>query len=77
MSIKGICLVHDASLMHPTLADYTVVISLEPEFITPQDGSLKPDCENAAASLRLKKYAKRYKNMGATILGDDLYSCQP
>jgi len=57
--------------------DYTVVISLEPEFITPQDGSLKQDCENTAASLRLKKYAKRYKNMGATILGDDLYSRQP
>jgi len=32
---------------------------------------------NAAASLRIKKYAKRYKEIGATLLGDDLYSRQP
>lgn len=53
------------------------VISLEPEFITPQDGSLKQDCENAAAKRWILKYAKRYQEIGATILGDDLYSCQP
>jgi len=57
--------------------DSSSVISLEPEFITPQDGSLKQDCENAAAKRWLKTYAKRYKDIGATILGDDLYSCQP
>jgi len=32
---------------------------------------------NAAAKRWILKYAKRYKDMGATILGDDLYSCQP
>jgi len=53
------------------------VISLEPEFITPQDGSEKQDGENAAAKRWLLKYANRYKDIGATILGDDLYSCQP
>jgi hypothetical protein len=53
------------------------VISLEPEFITPQDGALKQDCENRAAKRWLNQYAKRYKEIGVTILGDDLYSHQP
>lgn len=57
--------------------DSNNVISLEPEFIIPQDGSLKQDCENTAAKRWLCKYAKRYKDIGTTILGDDLYSCQP
>jgi len=57
--------------------DSNSVISLEPEFMTPQDGSLKQYCENAAAKRWLKTYAKRYKDIGTTILGDDLYSCQP
>ena len=54
------------------------VISLPPEFITPQDGKTKQDCENQAAKRWLKgeglKYLKDYK---VTILGDDLYSRQP
>lgn len=57
--------------------DCNIVISLEPEFITPQDGSLKQDSENAAAKRWIFKYAQRYKGIGATILGDDLYSHQP
>lgn len=57
--------------------DSNHVISLEPEFITPQDGAKKQDCENQAAKRWLLTYAKRYKDIGATILGDDLYSCQP
>ena len=52
------------------------VISLEPEFLVPQDGHKKPDCENAAAKRWISKYGKRYKEIGATILGDDLYSRQ-
>jgi len=50
---------------------------LEPEFIVPQDGNKKPDCENAAAKRWILKYARRYKKIGVTILGDDLYSRQP
>jgi hypothetical protein len=53
------------------------VISLEPEFIFPQDGNKKQDCENAAAKRWILKYSERYKKIGATILGDDLYSRQP
>jgi len=49
------------------------VISLEPEFITPQDGHTKQDCENAAAKRWIRQYASIYKKNGLTILGDDLY----
>ena len=49
------------------------VISLEPEFITPQDGHTKQDCENAAAKRWICQYASIYKKNGLTILGDDLY----
>ena len=53
------------------------VISLPPEFITPQDGTTKQDCENAAAKRWLNQYAPLYKKLGITILGDDLYCKQP
>jgi hypothetical protein len=53
------------------------VIPLEPEFITPQDGHKKQDCENAAAKRWLSAYGARYAALGVTILGDDLYCKQP
>ena len=53
------------------------VITLEPEFITPQDGHEKQDCETAAAKRWLEHSGARYGQWGATILGDDLYSRQP
>ncbi len=53
------------------------VIPLEPEFITPQDGHEKQDCENAAAKRWLSQFAERYRRLGITILGDDLYCKQP
>ena len=53
------------------------VIPLEPEFVVPQDGHEKQDCENAAAKRWLRQYGKRYRELGITILGDDLYCCQP
>jgi hypothetical protein len=52
------------------------VISLTPEFITPQDGHQKQDCENAAAKRWLNQFAPLYKTLGITILGDDLYCKQ-
>jgi hypothetical protein len=52
------------------------VISLPPEFITPQDGHQKQDCENAAAKRWLNQFAPLYKALGITILGDDLYCKQ-
>jgi hypothetical protein len=53
------------------------VIPLPPEFITPQDGHNKQDCENAAAKRWLNQWAPKYKALGITILGDDLYCKQP
>jgi hypothetical protein len=53
------------------------VISLEPEFIIPQDGHRKQDCENAAAERRLRRYGSRYGESDVTVPGDDLYCKQP
>jgi hypothetical protein len=53
------------------------VIPLEPAFVVPQDGHEKQDCENAAAKRWLRQYGKRYRELGVTILGDDLYCRQP
>ncbi len=52
------------------------VISLQPEFITPQDGHKKQDCENAAAKRWISQNAPVYKHLGITMLGDDLYCKQ-
>ncbi len=53
------------------------VLSLPPEFIGPQDGHDKQDCENAAAKRWLRQYAQSYRAYGMTLLGDDLYSNHP
>ena len=53
------------------------VLPLAPEFITPQDGHQKQDCENAAAKRWLSQYAKGFQGHQITVLGDDLYSRQP
>jgi len=53
------------------------VLPLEPEFILSQDGHAKQDCENAAAKRWLGQFAARYRPLGVTILGDDLYCKQP
>src|ERR1039458_4533994 len=53
------------------------VIALRPEFITPQDGHTKQDCELAAAKRWLEPNATRYHSGPLTLLGDDLYAHQP
>ena len=53
------------------------VISLEPQFIEPQDGATKQDCENAAGKRWLSGAGLSYVEHGLTILGDDLYCNQP
>ena len=55
-------------------------IALRPEFIVPQDGHDKQDCEIAAAKRWLDKEAARYLpglNDNVTYLGDDIYAHQP
>lgn len=53
------------------------VISLAPEFITPQDGHDKQDCERMAAKRWVNQHAKLFKPHTVTLLGDDLYCNQP
>jgi hypothetical protein len=52
-------------------------IPLRPEFIIPQDGQTKQDCEIAAAKRWLENNAVRYAGLRATLLGDDIYAHQP
>ena len=53
------------------------VIAAEPEFISPQDGRKKQDCEINAAKRWINNTGKKYAALGVTLLGDDLYSRQP
>lgn len=55
----------------------TEVIPLVPEFVVPQDGYDKQDCENAAAKRWLLQHGQKYSPLKVTILGDDLYCHQP
>ena len=55
-------------------------IALRPEFIVPQDGHDKQDCEINAAKRWIDKEAGRYLqalNRNVTFLGDDIYAHQP
>ena len=52
-------------------------LPLEPEFITPQDGAEKQDCESRATARWLAKHGARYKHLKPIYLGDDLASRQP
>lgn len=53
------------------------VLALPPEFIMPQDGHDKQDCERVAGKRWIEQHAKQVAPHGITILGDDLYSNQP
>jgi hypothetical protein len=55
----------------------TQVIPLVPEFVRPQDGHDKQDCENAAAKRWLTQHGDRLSRLKVTVLGDDLYCHQP
>ena len=69
--------VHYAILPVIVKAGESRVLALEPEFISPQDGQEKQDCEREAIKRWVKRNAKHYGNGQFTILGDDLYACQP
>ncbi len=53
------------------------VIALEPEFITPQDGHDKQDCEQQAIKRWVKRNAERFEPWQVTAMTDDLHSHQP
>jgi len=56
---------------------HTMVLPLMPEFIAPQDGAEKQDCERNAAKRWLSAHAERVKSLRPVYLGDALFSCQP
>jgi hypothetical protein len=53
------------------------VVPLPPEFIAPQDGADKQDCENTAVKRWLATHGPRYAKFDPIYLGDDLNSRQP
>ena len=53
------------------------VVALEPEFVVPQDGHDKQDCESMAARRWLAAHGPSYARLDPVYLGDDLYSRQP
>jgi hypothetical protein len=53
------------------------VLALEPEFITPQDGQAKQDCEQEAAKRWVRRQAPVLPFSQVTVLGDDLFCHQP
>jgi hypothetical protein len=56
---------------------HNMVLPLMPEFITPQDGAEKQDCERNAAKRWLSAHAQRVAPLRPVYLGDALFSCQP
>lgn len=57
--------------------DHSEVLPLPPEFIEPQDGQAKEDCEREAMKRWLNVWGQSYSKLKVTLLGDDLYACQP
>ena len=53
------------------------VIPLFPEFIQPQDGAEKQDCELYAAKRWLAANGDKFAQLGTLVGGDDLYSREP
>lgn len=68
---------HSAILPVIVAPGQSQVISLAPEFITPQDGAQKQDSEVAAAKRWIAAHRSAFGEQSVTLLGDDLYSHQP
>jgi len=68
---------HNALLPVVMVPGSSRVIPLAPEFIRPQDGNEKQDCENTAAKRWINGKGAEYSSLGVTVLGDDLFSRQP
>jgi len=53
------------------------VLPLPPEFVAPQDGAEKQDCERNAAKRWLARHGDAVAHLRPVFLGDDLFACQP
>ena len=56
---------------------HAMALPLMPEFISPQDGAEKQDCERNAVKRWLARHGERVKDLRPIYLGDDLFACQP
>jgi hypothetical protein len=56
---------------------HSKVVPLFPEFIAPQDGAEKQDCERNAVKRWHAKHGERLRLLRPVYLGDDLFACQP
>jgi len=56
---------------------HAMALPLMPEFIAPQDGAEKQDCERNAAKRWLAAHSGRLGHLRPIYLGDDLFACQP
>ena len=56
---------------------HATVLPLPPEFVRPQDGAKKQDCEPNAARRWLSRVGRDYAWLRPVYLGDDLYGHQP
>ncbi len=56
---------------------HAMALPLMPEFIAPQDGADKQDCERNAVKRWLATHGGRVKDLKQIYLGDDLFACQP
>ena len=67
------------SLVSATIVapDCPVVLPLPPEFVRPQDGAQKQDCEPRAAYRWLARLGPSVAALRPIFLGDDLYAHQP
>ena len=68
---------HDVIIPVLVAPDNKRVIALEPEFMIPQDGHDKQDCEQTAGKRWIRRNAGQFTPGKATVLGDDLYCKQP
>ena len=56
---------------------HNLVLPLMPEFVTPQDGAEKQDCERNAAKRWLQQHGGRMRQLRPVYLGDALFGSQP
>jgi hypothetical protein len=72
-------MLYSHSVVTPTVVAPGInkVISLMPEFVVPQDGVKKQDCELNAGKRILARRIQEIQSDEITILGDDLYAHEP
>ena len=68
---------HYHSMLCATLVapGHNMALPLMPEFITPQDGHEKQDCEREAAKRWLTTHHEEVRSLRPVYLGDSLFSC--